>query len=839
MIVRRSLRTAMPRLKRCKAVSASDSDSSSDSDEDGHGRGAPTPKKRCTPDGDDVSSTEAESGVRRRMTSRGRARFVPARFRDAVLIDPTKREKRGPEDLDPDFDPNPKPRTRPRSVTLYEREDLYWECQNFDARRNSTSRSSVTYVHEESSLSKKEGEQEEEEKGKISVATDQFATGEVVWAQVAGKYLVWPAMVMNPARHATDYVSGAVRVMFFGHSASGIQRDYGWVQQEMIFPFIDYMDRFQGQTELHESKPSDFRVAIEEAFLAEYGFVGKQDDVNISGQSAYQHQLFPGGIQEATGSNHDQECQSQIKAVNRSGLYCGSCGLSLPAESLKQLKCGSEQLVCRHCANLLRSRQYCGICKKIWHHGDTVNLVCCDGCQICVHAECIKMYSNVKDLGNSEYYCPECEPNYAFSDAETKQTQVRSNNKSQKDGCLDTVDVLCNGMEAKYLPDQHMVICKCSPCKGKKLSLGEWERHTGCRSKKWKSSVKVKSTMIPLSRWLEDNHVNVTSSSNAKHVPQKDRRDKLLAVLKGAYDPIYAKWTTERCAVCRWVEDWEDNKIIICNRCQVAVHQECYGARGKQDFTSWVCRACERPHEQRDCCLCPVKGGALKPTDVDTLWVHVTCAWFQPIVFFASAETMEPAVGILHIPSEYFGKACVICKQRHGACTKCYTCSTYYHAMCASRAGFGMELRCSEKNGRQIIECISYCGHHRTPNPDNVLIMNTPQGVFTSKKLLQQKGKPNASRQIRMLQSKFVHAPHDSCLPTYHSETPSSARCLIYKMNETKRKREDAIAHLLMGHCRHSLDAIESVNSHRDEKDTRSFSTFRERLRHLQATIFP
>lgn len=32
------------------------------------------------------------------------------------------------------------------------------------------------------------------------------------------------------------------------------------------------------------------------------------------------------------------------------------------------------------------------------------------------------------------------------------------------------------------------------------------------------------------------------------------------------YEPVYAKWTTERCAVCRWVEDWDFNKIIICIR---------------------------------------------------------------------------------------------------------------------------------------------------------------------------------------------------------------------------------------------------------------------------------
>lgn len=49
-------------------------------------------------------------------------------------------------------------------------------------------------------------------------------------------------------------------------------------------------------------------------------------------------------------------------------------------------------------------------------------------------------------------------------------------------------------------------------------------------------------------------------------------------------------------------------------------------------------------------------GGALKPTDIAPLWVHVTCAWFQPEVSFASDEKMEPALGILRIPSSSFVK---------------------------------------------------------------------------------------------------------------------------------------------------------------------------------------
>lgn len=52
-------------------------------------------------------------------------------------------------------------------------------------------------------------------------------------------------------------------------------------------------------------------------------------------------------------------------------------------------------------------------------------------------------------------------------------------------------------------------------------------------------------------------------------------------------------------------------------------------------------------------------GGALKPTDVEPLWVHVTCAWFQPEVSFASDEKMEPALGVLRIPSNSFVKVAV------------------------------------------------------------------------------------------------------------------------------------------------------------------------------------
>ncbi|RYQ96131.1 hypothetical protein Ahy_B08g091683 isoform B [Arachis hypogaea] len=130
-----------------------------------------------------------------------------------------------------------------------------------------------------------------------------------------------------------------------------------------------------------------------------------------------------------------------------------------------------------------------------------------------------------------------------------------------------------------------------------------------------------------------------------------------------------------------------------------------------------------------------------KPIDIDTLWVHVTCAWFRPEVAFASDEKMEPALGILSIPSSSFVKIRVICKQIHGSCTQCCKCSTYFHAMCASRAGYRMELHISEKNDKQTTKMVFYCAYHRAPNPDNVLIMQILLGVISTKSLLQTKKK--------------------------------------------------------------------------------------------------
>ncbi|KAG5558830.1 hypothetical protein RHGRI_008701 [Rhododendron griersonianum] len=710
---------------------------------------------------------------------------------------------------------------------------------------------------------------------------DEFGCGDIVWAKSGKDYPAWPAIVLDPTTQAPQQVlsfrvAGAVCVMFFGYSGNGTQRDYAWVKQGMIFPFIDNVDRFQGQTDLNDSKPSDLRSAIEEAFLAEHGFTEMlMVEINVAAGNLDYLESVRGGVLEASDSNQEQECNThkQNAFKRKEEWSCEGCGSSLLYKTSNEIKASIPGCrLCDSCAKLKKNKHSCGICKKIRNHLDTGSWVRCGSCKVWVHAACDKMSSNFsKDLGAAGYYCPECRAkfNFELSDSEDWQPKVKNNKKNV---LPDKVTVVCSGVEGVYFPSLHLVICKCGYCGTEKQALSEWERHTGSKWKNWKTSVRVKDSMLPLEQWcvigiyelchvtwtwlgsvsdcgmhlalillmlqMAEYHARtVVSVTSLKRPSMKVRKQKLLNFLQENYEPVYAKWTTERCAVCRWVEDWDYNKIVICNRCQIAVHQECYGARNVKDFTSWVCRACETPNIKRECCLCPFPlekplGGALKPTDVESLWVHVTCAWFQPDVAFSSDEKMEPAVGILRIPSHSFVKICVICKQIHGSCTQCSKCSTYYHAMCASRAGYRMELHSLEKNGKPMTKMVSYCAYHRAPNPDTVLIIQTPLGVISTKNLLQDKKRTGS----RLIASNRLKLEECSTMDVNEIELVSAARCRIFKRTKNKRTGEHAVAHHVTGPSHHSLRALQRLNIFREIEEPKAFSSFRERLQHLQRT---
>ncbi|KAL5155724.1 Histone-lysine N-methyltransferase ATX3 [Glycine soja] len=602
---------------------------------------------------------------------------------------------------------------------------------------------------------------------------DDFVLGDIVWAKCGKKHPAWPAVVIDPLLQAPKSVlsccvPGALCVMFFGYSKIGKQRDYAWVKQGMIFPFLEFMDRFPGQTQLYRGKASDFHAAMDEAYLVENGI--------------FEVQLGAEQNMDGVDSCVNQECADQ----DQDTISCAGCGLMSPCKTMKKIKDSScaTQHFCKPCAKLIKSRQYCGICKKIWHHSDGGNWVCCDGCNVWVHAECDKISSKLfKDLENADYYCPDCKGkfNYESSTSQTYKSKNISMETGKKPAIPENLVVLCNGLKGIYVPKDHMIICKCCLCGSRTHTLTEWERHAGSKARKWRYSVKVESTMQPLKEWIDEHNSGAGTSL------QLDQQQ-ILSFLQEKYEPVYANWITERCAICRWVEDWEDNKIIICNRCQIAVHQECYGAKNVQDFTSWVCRVCENPDVERECCLCP-------PTDVEMLWVHVTCAWFRPEVIFQNDKAMEPASGILKIPPNSFSK-----------------------------------LHSTEKNGTLITNKLIYCAMHRVPNPESGLVVHTPNEVFSSTTSLQ--NHPGSIRRSRLVSSEIVVLPESANSEINEIEPLSAARCRVF-IRPSRKKDGVPIIHLLGGPNLHSLSAITQLNSN---KDAQVFSSLKERLHHLQKT---
>ncbi|WZY85817.1 hypothetical protein YC2023_032201 [Brassica napus] len=694
------------------------------------------------------STREAPSGVSRPPlvpTSRGRIRMLPSRFNDSVLDNWRKDGKNGREG-------EVERRKEKASSSL--------KSKQLEAR------ACVVVREREDERVQREG----------FYGPENFYSGDLVWAKSGRSEPFWPAIVIDPMVQAPELVlrsciPDSACVVFFGHSGNESERDYAWVRRGMIFPFLDYVARFQEQSELQGCSPGRFQMALEEAFLADQGFMEKlMDDIHTA----------------AGNSSFDDSSLQELKNY-RNPLACAGCETVISFEMAKKMKAltPGDQLLCKPCSRVKKSKHNCGICKRIGNHLDRQTWVKCDGCKVWVHVECDKTSDkHLKGLGETDYYCPTCRAKFNFELSDSEKPKLKL---GKGDGGMvlpDKVIVVCSGVEGIYFPSLHLIVCKCGSCGPQKKALSEWERHTGSKVRNWKTSVKVKSSKLPLEEWmmkLGELHANATAANVPKRPSIKQRKQKLRAFL--------------------------------------SVHQECYGATNIHDFTSWVCKACQKPSIKRDCCLCPVKvqsvtasktlsflkviaflvallhnfskdGGALKPTDVETLWVHVTCAWFQPEVCFASDEKMEPAVGILSIPSSNFVK-----------------------------------LHSLEKNGRQITKMLSYCAYHRAPDPDTVLIMQTSKDVFSAKGLVQNK-KQGGSRLISSIRRDDKESPAED---TVTCDPFSAARC--------RRSEEEAIPHHTRGPSHHPSAAIRTLNTFRHvPEEPKSFSSFRERLRHLQAS---
>ncbi|XP_061094877.1 lysine-specific demethylase 4B isoform X1 [Conger conger] len=135
--------------------------------------------------------------------------------------------------------------------------------------------------------------------------------------------------------------------------------------------------------------------------------------------------------------------------------------------------------------------------------------------------------------------------------------------------------------------------------------------------------------------------------------------------------------------------------LLACPSCSLQVHASCYGVRPDRLNEKWTCSRCTAGAWTVDCCLCNLRGGALKMT-TDGRWVHVICAIAVPEARFINAIEREP-VDVSAIPENRKSLKCVYChkntKEIRGACIQCSfeNCSTSFHVTCAHIAGVLMK----------------------------------------------------------------------------------------------------------------------------------------------------
>jgi hypothetical protein len=161
------------------------------------------------------------------------------------------------------------------------------------------------------------------------------------------------------------------------------------------------------------------------------------------------------------------------------------------------------------------------------------------------------------------------------------------------------------------------------------------------------------------------------------------------------------------CDVCGNDESHEQDLIVICEVCEVAVHQSCYGIQVVPEGP-WLCAPCSRRVKGARCVLCPWPGGALKRT-LDGRWCHVACALWDPDTAIQDPVAMEPIVFVHKTTQQRRQLVCDFCGLSQGLCIQCCSegCRTPVHALCARRNGY---LNMTLEFDRFLWE--SYCGKH-------------------------------------------------------------------------------------------------------------------------------
>ncbi|KAJ1435470.1 Zinc finger, PHD-type [Sesbania bispinosa] len=195
------------------------------------------------------------------------------------------------------------------------------------------------------------------------------------------------------------------------------------------------------------------------------------------------------------------------------------------------------------------------------------------------------------------------------------------------------------------------------------------------------------------------------------------------------YRQVHINWfDLDKCNVCHMDEEYENNLFLQCDKCRMMVHARCYGELEPVNGVLWLCNLCRSGAPPPPCCLCPLIGGAMKPT-TDGRWAHLACAMWIPETCLADVKRMEPIDGLNRISKDRWKLLCSICGVSYGACIQCSnnSCRVAYHPLCARAAGLCVELENEDRlyllsvddDEDQCIRLLSFCKKHRQPSHEH------------------------------------------------------------------------------------------------------------------------
>lgn len=140
------------------------------------------------------------------------------------------------------------------------------------------------------------------------------------------------------------------------------------------------------------------------------------------------------------------------------------------------------------------------------------------------------------------------------------------------------------------------------------------------------------------------------------------------------------------CDICLDGVSTTDDLIVICSKCDLAVHMTCYGIPELPE-EDWYCEVCMTGTGEAVCSICgkaggAVKSGTTKPVGVSG-WSHIYCVDNLPGTRYLQPDT-KSSIDLSQVDLRRCSLKCQLCSEKTGACLQCTqrSCLSSFHPGC-------------------------------------------------------------------------------------------------------------------------------------------------------------